>query len=330
MSGNSFGALLKAVSFGESHGRSMGVVLEGVPAGLNFDEDLLRLKLECRRPGSQAWVSSRNEPDDFEILSGLFEGKTLGTPLAICVHNKDIRSEDYKKMLSRQGHADQVWKDKYVHVSPSGGGRSSGRETVSRVIVGSVAQMILRELSERTQVLSCITKLGQFSAPFQSAEQIDMLTGFSDKTLSSKIQKELLELKEKGNSVGAQVEVYIFNPPKNLGRPVFDKIKARFAAAFMSVGAVCSVSLGESEKALMQLGSEFHNDSLSYGGSLGGITTGETLVFKSIIKPSSSLGSVAKLGRHDPCIALRALPVLEAMSFWILADELLMTRCDNM
>ena len=343
MSANSFGKHFKMTSFGESHGPGMGVVIEGCPAGVDFDEGLLKSNLSRRRPGQSDVVTSRAELDDFEILSGVYKGKTLGTPIMVIVRNKDARSEDYQKIEQepRRGHADDVWKNKFGHSDPRGGGRSSGRETLSRVIAGSFAQMFLQSCSPKTRVVAFTDSI--FNLKTAEAD-IESLLGETDPIakleaskvrspsaeFSSEAEKLLIEAKERGESYGGVASVVIQFPQSSLGQPVFDKFKADLAKACMSLGAVVGFELGAGFAAGTTVGTEFHSkSSKNYGGVRGGITTGEDINFKVAFKPTSSIMDVAKKGRHDPCIVPRAVPVLEAMAYLVLADHVLLSRLDR-
>ena len=320
MSANSLGYIFKLTSFGESHGVALGVVIEGCPAGLEFDEDLLHYWVERRRPGRSKIVSGRNEMDTPEILSGVFEGKTLGTPIAVIVRNADARPEDYKEIKDnyRKGHADDVWQEKFGHRDHRGGGRSSGRETLSRVIGGAFAQMLVRKLHPQIQVHGFIKQVS------------DMVFEFGDDS-TEKLESFLLKAKEEGQSYGGVAEIRISHPPRGLGQPVFHKLKSDLAQAMMSVGATSGFEIGEGFATSQSKGTEFHSSissSNNYGGIRGGISTGEMISLKISFKPTSSVLDIAKQGRHDPCIVLRAIPVLEAMTYIVLADHLLWVRLD--
>ncbi|MCB0348006.1 MAG: chorismate synthase [Bdellovibrionales bacterium] len=348
MSANSFGNILKTTSFGESHGKALGVVIDGVPAGLTVNMDLLASNLKRRRPGSSKIVSARDEADIPEILSGVFEGKTLGTPISVVVYNKDTKSEDYADIKSspRPGHADDVWKNKFEHSDHRGGGRSSGRETLSRVISGSFAQMILSALQPESSVFVFSEQISTFSLSAHLPEVLKTLSTMNQKQgqdwidsfpakfphtdKAKEIEDLLLTAKEQGKSYGGQLVIYITNPPKNLGQPVFHKLKADLASAYLGIGATSSFEVGIGN-APLQEGSQFHENlsSEKYGGIRGGISTGENMIFRLGFKPTSSVMDVAKKGRHDPCILPRAAIVVEAMTNLVLADHLLWSRLDK-
>ena len=318
MSASSFGQRFVITTFGESHGAALGVVIDGCPSGLEWNDALIRGNLQRRRPGTSATVSGRKEADEYEILSGVFENKTLGTPIAMIVRNQDARSADYEKIKNspRAGHADDVWKSKFGVSDHRGGGRSSGRETVTRVMAGSVAQMLCQKWSPETKVEAVLTQVGEKS--------------YSDSTKLA-VEEMLKKAQAEGESFGGIIEVRIQNPPARLGQPVFHKLKSDFAAAFMSIGAVTAVELGAGISSTTQKGTEFHKESASknYGGIRGGISTGEMISFKVHVKPTSSILDVAKKGRHDPFIGIRAIPVIESMAYLVLADHMLWARTDR-
>lgn len=341
MSANLFGNRFRLMSFGESHGVGLGVVIDGCPAGVSFNEALLKKEMQRRRPGvhkdsQEQIVSGRAEADDVEILSGVFEGKTLGTPIALVVRNKDARSEDYKeiKAQARVGHADDVWKEKFGHSDYRGGGRSSGRETLSRVMAGSVAKMFLREVSE-VDVLGFSLQIGEFVLTPEEIKNaihhdVDSFQARFPSPRHEEVRKVLLQAQADGESFGGVAEIVIRNPIKGLGQPVFHKLKSDLAQAYMSVGAVNGVEFGSGFEATAQKGTEFHSEgSEVYGGIRGGISTGEEIRFKVSMKPTSSILDVAKKGRHDPCIVIRAIPVLEAMTWIVLADHYLWAKTDR-
>ncbi len=317
MSANSFGRQFRITTFGESHGVGLGVVIDGCPAGVKFDHELLARWLARRRPGSTATVSSRAEGDRPEILSGVYEDKTLGTPICIVVRNEDARAVDYENKPDRRGHADDVWRDKFKHVDRRGGGRSSGRETVARVMGGAVAEMYLRSAAPEMVVQGYYRQVG----PLNLGDHEQLGSPY----WSSEIEKMLLGLKAEGESIGGVGEVRVMAAPRGLGQPVFRKLKSELAAAIMSIGAVVGVEIGEGFRAAEMKGTEFHvkRDESVYGGIRGGLSTGETISLKFAVKPTSSILDVAKKGRHDPCILLRALPVAEAMVMLVLADQIL-------
>jgi len=359
VSANSFGQNFKIHSFGESHGPALGVVIDGCPAGVPVNLEFLNLQLQRRRPGTwdtRQVVSPRQEADVPEILSGVYERKTLGTPIAVLVRNQDARSQDYlgENVIQRKGHADQAWLDKFGHVDPRGGGRSSGRETLARVIGGAFASLFLKTLPVEPQIRACAIQIGEEKLTdqekiefFEKAlmpEKTEMarnnqsgaISNFVDSysarfpSLRHQEVRELLQAAQaKGESFGGRVELRVRGLRPGLGQPVFHKLKSDLAMAMLSVGATSSFELGESATELS--GTEFHagGNRTQYGGILGGISTGEDLIFRVGFKPTSSILDVAKKGRHDPCIVPRAIPVLEAMTALVLADHELWSRRDR-
>ena len=339
MSANSFGQIFKITSFGESHGAALGVVIEGCPAGVSFNHELLNLNLQRRRPGQSSITTSRNESDTPEILSGVFENRTIGTPISIIVPNHDQKSEDYSKIKTepRIGHADDVWIAKFGHVDYRGGGRSSGRETLGRVIAGSIAQMLCLEMAPEIKVKAYASGIADFSLDAGERSEIwnvdtwQLDSRFPSLQKNTAICKLLEKARSDGESYGGHVEVQMKNVPAGLGQPVFHKFKADLAAAVMSIGATTSFEFGAGAASTVQKGTDFHKDfiSESYGGIRGGITTGELISFSVGFKPTSSIKDTAKKGRHDPCIVPRAVPVVEAMTWLLLADHLLWSKLDR-
>lgn len=321
MAANTFGQRFQMMSFGESHGTAYGVVIDGMPAGVKYDEALLLKNLNRRKPGASAFVTGRTESDQPEILSGFYEGKSLGTPIAVVVKNENQRSADYDKIQheARIGHADDTWKNKFGHSDHRGGGRSSGRETLNRVITGSFAQMLMQQLSSEIQVYAYAKQIGNIKLEEASHE------------LPKDIQTMLEKAKAEGESYGGVVECRISQVPANLGQPVFHKFKADIAQAMMSLGATTGFELGAGFEGTAMKGTEFHEKMISenYGGIRGGITTGEDIIFRVGFKPTSSIKDVAKKGRHDPCIIPRAIPVIEAICWHLLADHWLWSRTDR-
>ena len=334
------------MTFGESHGVALGAVIDGCPAGVVFDFSLLQRELQRRRPGSQSGanqgiVSPRNEADQVEILSGVYEGRTLGTPIAMMVRNTDQRSQDYTDILAqpRVGHADDVWKNKFLHSDHRGGGRSSGRETLGRVLGGAVAQMFVTQVAPLCEVVGFSSRIGPLSLSSDDYENLSsglyFPEDFSARFPSEKhdqVRELLVQARADGRSYGGVAELWIKNPPPNLGQPVFAKFKASLADAMMGVGATAGVEFGAGFSVAEEEGSEFHSAESpqeQYGGIRGGLTTGELITLRVAFKPTSSVLDVAKQGRHDPCIVIRAVPVLEAMAWLCLADHLLWARQDR-
>ncbi len=326
MASNSFGSLLTITTFGESHGTALGVVIDGCPSGIALKEADFLYELARRRPGQSMVTTARREEDAPVILSGVFEGKTTGMPITVVVANENQRPEDYEKLRSvfRVGHADQVFAEKYGHRDHRGGGRQSGRETVARVIAGVVARKIL---PKNTKIIGHARQIGPYTAKaFRPADIEKNPVRCADASVAKKMTEYILALKSKGNSAGGLIEIRVENPPKNLGDPVFRKLKSRLAEAIMTIGAVTGFSYGAGFKTAEMEGKEYTADSKNFGGMLGGISTGEPLILTISIKPASSIGQVAKEGRHDPCIVPRVIPVAEAMVALVLADCYLMQR----
>lgn len=350
MSANSFGHLFKMTSFGESHGPALGVVIEGCPAGVIFDLEFLNTELQRRRPGiwsgltnATAPVSARQEPDVPEVLSGVFEGRTLGTPITIMVRNHDARSIDYAELKDqhRAGHADDVWQTKFGHRDHRGGGRSSGRETVARVMAGAVAQMILGQVSPKLKIRAFARQIGPFE--LTALERADFLKtpvgNSADKYAArfpsprhQEVSLGLQKTRDAHDSWGGVAEIVIQDIPAGWGQPVFRKLKSDLAQAMISVGAASAFELGEGLHHPESTGQVFHQQAsaANYGGIRGGISTGEDIHFKVHFKPTSSILDVAKKGRHDPCIVIRAIPVLQAMTALVLADHALWSRLDRL
>lgn len=321
MRGNTYGKLFSITSFGESHGPAMGVVIDGVPSNLDFSIEELQRLLDRRAPGRLKGTTSRKEADQAKVLSGIFEGKTLGTPICVVVENTNQKSEDYKNLKDefRPGHADETTMAKFGIRDHRGGGRASGRETLSRVIGGYFASLIIPQV----RTWSSITKLGPFEVEAASANTELGSYCFADPSRESEIEHYLSELKSQGESVGGQVVIQGTNIPKGLGEPSFDKLKADLAKSLMSIGAVMSFSFGSGEKLAELPGSEVSKSRHHFGGMEGGISNGEDLFITVTFKPTSTVGDKAKQGRHDPCIMPRACVVLESMVLITLADHYL-------
>jgi chorismate synthase len=324
MRGNVFGKMLSMTTFGESHGPALGVVLDGVPPGLAFSLEALQRDLDRRAPGHIAGTTARKEPDSAEVLSGIFENQTLGSPIAIIVRNTNQRSGDYDKLKEeyRPGHADKTTMLKYGVRDHRGGGRSSGRETLSRVIGGHFAGLIIPQVKVR----AFTTILGPYEWSDLSVLDSNMDPapyGFPDASKNDEIKNYLVDLKAKGESRGGRVSIVVDGCPAGLGEPAFDKLKADLAKAVLSIGAVVSFSFGLGEEMARLPGSVVSKNAANFGGMEGGITSGERLLMHATFKPTSTVGDKAKEGRHDPCIIPRALPVVEAMVRFTLADHFL-------
>ncbi|MFK8138105.1 MAG: chorismate synthase [Bdellovibrionales bacterium] len=340
MGGNSFGKHFVVTSFGESHGPAMGVVIDGCPAGLEIDMDILKADLSRRRPGQSELVTARNELDEPEILSGVFQGKTIGSPITVVIRNKDQKSEDYEQIKSspRRGHADDIWLNKYGHSDYRGGGRASGRETVSRVIAGSFAKMLLKKLYPNLSIYAFSKQIFEYELNQNELSSISPDTKidnfparFPELSKAKKIEELLLDAKKEGKSYGGIVEFRVENMIENLGQAVFHKLKSELSSALLSIGATTGVSFGDAENAANTEGVEFHNQSISpYGGLRGGMSTGETILGSLTFKPTSTVLDNAKKGRHDPCILPRAIPVVEAMIALTIIDHLLWSKLDRL
>ncbi len=345
---NSFGEIFRWTTFGESHGKAIGVIIDGVPAGLEFDEEFLQSELDKRKPGKNRFATARKESDEAEILSGVFEGKTTGTPIAIVIFNKNQKSKDYSniKDIFRPGHADFTYFHKYGIRDYRGGGRSSARETAARVAAGAVAKMLLKELDIRIQ--SGVIEIGGVRAEEENFEYAKNSTIFA---LDEKAEKEWIKLidekKNEHNSLGGVVKLKIDNLPVGLGEPIYYKLDNILASAMVSINAVKGIYIGNTG-AHKLTGSE-NNDEINKngfssnnaGGVLGGISNGESveaeIYFKptpSIFKPQKSIdinGNEVEIdlkGRHDPIVAIRGSVVVEAMAACVIADMLMlnMTR----
>ncbi len=340
MRGNSFGNFLVLTTFGESHGPALGAVLDGMPAGVHLSTEHIAAELRRRRPGQSAVTSGRLEEDVPEILSGVFEDVTLGTPIAVIVRNTDARSEDYDAHVYRVGHAESVWEQKYGLRDYRGGGRTSGRETLARVIAGAIAG---RLLPPDLSIVAFVSQIGNIAARV-SDETLNRIhvdsfaTRCPDTDADKSITQELLRCKESGDSLGGIIELRIDGVRAGLGEPVFNKAKSALTAAMMSIGAVSGVSLGDAFSESSLPGNIFHlqQDGAHPGtdvrahGIQGGLTNGQRITLRVAIKPTSTIGQQARQGRHDPCIAPRIVPVVEAMSALVLADLLLAQRLDRL
>lgn len=326
MASNSFGEILRITTFGESHGAALGVVIDGCPAGIALAEADFLPELARRRPGQNNVTTARKENDRPQIIAGVFEGRTTGMPIAVIVENHGHRSADYEPLRNRirPGHADETYASKYGHRDHRGGGRSSGRETVTRVIAGVVARKIL---PPDVEIIAHTTRIGPHEARVFRPETIEQnVVRCADPEIAQQMEAYVLALKERFDSTGGIVEVRVRHTPPNLGDPVFAKLKARLADALLSIGAVTGFSYGAGFRVGAMLGSAYIADRGNFGGLLGGISTGEDLVLEVAIKPTSSVGDVARAGRHDPCVVPRVIPVIEAMVAVVLADCWLLQR----
>jgi chorismate synthase len=326
---NTFGTAFRLTTFGESHGPALGAVVDGCPAGVPLTVEQLQAALDRRRPGQSPLASARAEPDRVELLSGVFEDKTLGTPIAALVRNQDARSADYDRLRTedRPGHADAAWRARFKHRDHRGGGRTSARETLSRVLGGAVAEALLQRELPGLRVVGWVSQVGavraEHPAPGLTRATVDAdPTRCPDPTAAARMALDILAARDAGDSLGGTVDVRIEGLPVGLGEPVFGKLKAQLASAFGSVNAVSGVTWGAPDFAdsLALPGSAFHARRDVYGGIQGGLSNGEPVLLRAWFKPVSTLGHHAKAGRHDPCVLPRAVPVLEAMASLVLAD----------
>jgi chorismate synthase len=347
MSGNTFGTLFAVTNFGESHGPAIGCVIDGCPPGMALSEVDIQVELDRRRPGTSKFVTQRNEPDTVEILSGVYEGKTTGTPICLLIRNTDQRSKDYGDILNtfRPGHADYSYLQKYGIRDPRGGGRASARLTAPTVAAGAVARKWLKE-KYGTTFRGCMTQVGDLAVGFESWEHVPHNPFFAPIADVSKLEAYMEELRKGGDSCGARIRVTASGVPVGLGEPLFDKLDADIAFAMMGLNAVKGVEIGAGFASVAQRGST-HGDSLSpegfqsnnAGGVLGGISTGQDLEVSIAIKPTSSIltprdsidmagqpTSVITKGRHDPCVGIRATPIAEALLALVVMDHALRHR----
>ena len=351
MSGNSFGRNFIVTTFGESHGIALGCIVDGCPPGLALCEADIQVDLDRRRPGRNRHTTQRNEPDQVKILSGVFEGRTTGTPIGLLVENTDQRSKDYGDIKDkfRPGHADYTYQQKYGIRDYRGGGRSSARETTMRVAAGAIAKKYLRERLG-LEVCGYLAQLGPIELAATDLSIVDDNAFFcADPSKLDALEAYMDELRAAGDSIGAKISVLASNVPPGLGEPVFDKLEADIAHGLMSINAVKGVELGAGFGAVTQRGSE-HRDELSAGGfskndaggTLGGISSGQNILASIALKPTSSIAVPGKTidksgrdteivtrGRHDPCVGLRATPIAEAMVALVLMDHFLRHRAQN-
>ncbi len=351
MSGNSIGRLFTVTTFGESHGPALGGIVDGCPPGLALCAADLQRDLDRRRPGTSRFTTQRKEPDEARILSGVMDGVTTGTPIGLLVENVDQRSRDYEKIKDRfrPGHADYTYQQKYGFRDYRGGGRASARETVIRVAAGGIAKKYLRE-QLGIEIRGYLRQLGPIVIEPQDLEATDRNPFFCpDAERVPELEAYIDALRKEGDSIGARINVVATGVPVGLGEPVFDRIDADIAHAMMSIGAVKGVELGAGFRAVAQKGSE-HRDEItpagfksnSAGGTLGGITSGQDVLVSIALKPTSSIRlpgdtidlqgqpiEVVTTGRHDPCVGLRATPIVEAMLAIVLMDHYLRHRAQN-
>ena len=348
MSGNTLGLLFTVTTFGESHGPAIGAVVDGCPPGMSLCEADLQIDLDRRKPGTSRHVTQRQEADKVEILSGVYEGKTTGTPICLLIRNTDHRSQDYGNILQtfRPGHADYAYHHKYGLRDPRGGGRSSARLTAPVVAAAAIAKKWLKE-QYGTEFYGFMSQLGEIEIPFQDAAFIGGNPFFAaNADIVPQLEAYMDSLRKAGDSCGAKIEVRARNVPIGLGEPLFDKLDADIAHAMMGINAVKGVEIGAGFKSVSQRGSEhgdeLHSDGFDSnhsGGTLGGISSGQDLRVSIAIKPTSSILSpkesidldgkpitVQTKGRHDPCVGIRATPIAEAMLALVLIDHALRHR----
>ncbi|WP_374515069.1 chorismate synthase [Niveibacterium sp.] len=351
MSGSTLGTLFTVTSFGESHGPAIGCVVDGCPPGLELSEADIQIELDRRKPGTSRHVTQRKEPDSVEILSGVFEGKTTGHPIALLIRNTDQRSQDYSKISQtfRPGHADYTYWHKYGIRDYRGGGRSSARETAVRVAAGAIAKKWLRE-RYGIVVRGFMSQLGEIRIPFKGWEHVQENAFFAaNDEIVPRLEAYMDEIRAERDSIGARIDVIASGVPVGWGEPVYDRLDADIAYAMMSINAVKGVEIGDGFDVVSQRGT-VHGDELTpegflsnhAGGVLGGVSSGQDIRVSIAIKPTSSLpqnrrsidlaGAPTEMmttGRHDPCVGIRATPVAEAMLALVLVDHALRHRAQN-
>lgn len=352
MSGNTIGKLFTVTTFGESHGPALGAIVDGCPPGMPLCEADLQFDLDRRKPGTSRHTTQRREADEVKILSGVFEGKTTGTPIGLLIENIDQRSKDYTKIaeIFRPGHADYTYHQKYGIRDYRGGGRSSARETAMRVAAGAIAKKYLKQCHD-INVRGYLSQLGPIKAEKVLWDTVNDNPFFCpDPDKVGEMERYMDALRKEGESIGAKLIVTADNVPPGLGEPIFDRLDAEIAYALMSINAVKGVEIGDGFDCVETKGTQFRDEmtperflSNHAGGILGGISTGQTIVAKLALKPTSSLrlpgrsinarGEAAEViteGRHDPCVGIRATPIAEAMLALVIMDHLLRHRAQNL
>lgn len=351
MSGNTFGKLFNVTTFGESHGLALGCIVDGCPPGLELSEEDLQQDLDRRKPGTSRYTTQRREADQVKILSGVFEGKTTGTPIGLIIENTDQRSKDYSNIKDtfRPAHADYTYMHKYGVRDYRGGGRSSARETAMRVAAGGIAKKYLKERLG-IEIKGYLSQLGPITIDKVDWEEIRNNPFFCpDVDKVPEMEDYMKALNKEGNSVGAKIVVVARHVPPGLGEPIFDRLDAELAHALMSINAVKGIEIGAGFDSVAQKGTE-HRDEITpegflsnhAGGILGGISTGQDIVASIALKPTSSLHlagrsvdihgnpiEVSTHGRHDPCVGIRATPIAEAMMALVLMDHFMRNRGQN-
>ena len=348
MSGNTIGKLFTVTTFGESHGKALGCIVDGCPPGMELSEADIQIDLDRRKPGTSRHTTQRREADEVEILSGVFEGKTTGTPIGLLIKNTDQRSKDYSNIAEsfRPGHADLSYHAKYGFRDYRGGGRSSARETAMRVAAGAIAKKYLKEIAG-IEIKGYLSQLGPIKIDLVDWAAMDKSVFFCpDVSKEQELADYMDALRNEGNSVGAKINVIASNVPAGLGEPIFDRLDADLAHALMSINAVKGVEIGGGFDCVTAKGTEFRDEithegflSNHAGGILGGISSGQDVVASIALKPTSSLRlpgrsintkgeeiEVITKGRHDPCVGIRATPIAEAMMAIVIMDHFLRNR----
>lgn len=352
MSGNSYGRLFTLTTFGESHGVALGAIVDGCPPGLEISEADLQLDLDRRKPGTSRHTTQRREADAVKILSGVFEGRTTGTPIGLLIENTDQRSKDYSNIADtyRPAHADYAYDQKYGFRDYRGGGRSSARETAMRVAAGAIAKKYLQQ-TFGVEIKGYLSQLGPIAVPCDDLSIVDSNPFFAaDASKLEELDAYMTALRKSEDSVGAKVSVRATGLPPGWGEPIFDRLDAEIAHAMMSINAVKGVEIGDGFAVVAQKGTE-HRDEMApegflsnhAGGILGGISTGQDILVNIALKPTSSITTpgrsinrqgeameVITKGRHDPCVGIRAVPIAEAMLALVLMDHALRHRAQNM
>lgn len=348
MSGNTFGKIFTVTTCGESHGDSLAAIIDGCPAGIELTEADIQIELDRRKPGQSKYTTQRKEPDEVKIISGVFEGKTTGTPIGLIIKNTDQKSQDYSEIKDkfRPGHADYTYFKKYGVRDYRGGGRSSARETAMRVAAGAIARKVLK--ASGIDIFGYCSQIGDVKAKLVDRDYISQNPFFMpDRDAVQKSEELIHKIRKEGDSIGAEVTVIATGVEVGLGRPVFDRLDAMIAYAMMSINAVKAVSVGDGFEVVSQRGSE-HRDEITKedgflsnhsGGVLGGISSGQDIITRIAFKPTSSILKTGKTidvngenttlitkGRHDPCVGIRGVPIAEAMLALVLVDELLFTK----
>ncbi|MDD5273812.1 MAG: chorismate synthase [Methylovulum sp.] len=352
MSGNTIGKLFTVTSFGESHGAALGCIVDGCPPGMALTEADIQIDLDRRKPGTSRHTTQRREADEVKILSGVFDGKTTGTPIGLLIENIDQRSKDYGKIADtfRPGHADYTYQHKYGCRDYRGGGRSSARETAMRVAAGSIAKKYLLEQAG-IEIRGYLSQLGPIKIAKLDWDVVNSNPFFCpDRDKVAEMESYMDALRKEGESIGARIEVVASNVPPGLGEPIFDRLDAELAYALMSINAVKGVEIGDGFACITSKGTQFRDEmtpegflSNHAGGILGGISSGQNITASIALKPTSSLRlpgrtinshgeatEVVTEGRHDPCVGIRATPIAEAMMAIVLMDHYLRHRAQNL